>query len=109
MLALWVKVRVKPGERERFLQAIEVDALGSERDEPGCLRFNVLQDQQDQNVYYFFEVYRNEAALEAHRAAPHYAAWRAAADTLDGPPEATRCATVFPSAGEYWDKTRSAG
>ena len=52
LLALWVKVRVKPEERERFLKAIEVDAVGSERDEPGCLRFNVLHDQQDQNVYY---------------------------------------------------------
>jgi autoinducer 2-degrading protein len=107
MLALWVKVRVKPDERDRFLKAIEADALGSERDEPGCLRFNVLQDQQDQNVYYFFEVYRDEAALEAHRAAPHYAVWRAAADTLDGPVEARRCQTVFPSAGEYWEKRRS--
>jgi (4S)-4-hydroxy-5-phosphonooxypentane-2,3-dione isomerase len=104
MLAMWVKVRVKPEARERFLKAIEVDALGSERDEPGCLRFNVLRDQQDQNVYYFFEVYRDEAALEAHRAAPHYAVWRAAADTLDGPTEATRCNTVFPSSGAYWDK-----
>jgi (4S)-4-hydroxy-5-phosphonooxypentane-2,3-dione isomerase len=104
MLALWVKVRVKPNERERFLQAIEADALGSERDEPGCLRFNVLQDQQDPNVYCFFEVYRDEAALEAHRAAPHYAVWRAAADTLDGPAEATRCHTVFPAASHYWDK-----
>ena len=28
MLAMWVKVRVKPEERERFLKAIEVDALG---------------------------------------------------------------------------------
>ena len=36
MLAMWVKVRVKPEERERFLKAIEVDALGSERDEAGC-------------------------------------------------------------------------
>src|SRR5438034_1093404 len=44
MLAIWVKVRIKPGERQRFLKAIEVDALGSERDEPGCLRFNVLKD-----------------------------------------------------------------
>ena len=104
MLALWVKVRIKPEQRQRFLTAIETDALGSERDEPGCLRFNVLQDQQDQDVYYFFEVYRDEAALEAHRAAPHYAVWRAAADTLDGPAEATRCETVFPSAGQYWEK-----
>ena len=104
MLALWVKVRVKPEGRERFLKAIEVDAIGSEKDEPGCLRFNVLHDQQDPNVYYFYEVYRDEAALEAHRAAPHYAVWRAAADTLDGPPEATRVHPVFPADTVYWER-----
>src|SRR5262249_40191933 len=81
MLAIWVKVRVKADQKERFLKAIEVDALGSEKDEAGCLRFNVLQDAKDANVYYFYEVYKDEAALEAHRAAPHYAVWRAAADT----------------------------
>ncbi|HTT78737.1 MAG TPA: putative quinol monooxygenase [Stellaceae bacterium] len=107
MLAMWVKVRVKPAERERFLKAIEVDALGSERDEAGCLCFNVLQDRADPNVYYFMEVYRDEAALDAHRAAPHYAVWRAAADTLDGPTEATRCATVFPAAADYWERKRA--
>jgi autoinducer 2-degrading protein len=106
MLAMWVKVRVKPDERERFLKAIEVDALGSERDELGCMRFNVLQDAQDPNVYYFYEVYRDQAALEAHRAAPHYAVWRAAADTLDGPAEATRCQTVFPAAADYWTRDK---
>ena len=36
-------------DRKRFLEAIEVDALGSEREEPGCLRFNVLQDAGDEN------------------------------------------------------------
>jgi autoinducer 2-degrading protein len=106
MLAMWVQVRVKAEERERFLTALEADALGSERDEPGWLRFNVLRDQQDQNVYYFFEVYRDEAASEAHRAASHYADWRAAADTLDGPPQATRCDSVFPAAVGYWEKRR---
>jgi quinol monooxygenase YgiN len=107
MLALWVKVRIKPEARERFLKAIEVDALGSEGDEPGCLCFNVLQDREDANVYYFMEVYRDEAALEAHRAAPHYAVWRAAADTLDGPAQATRCQTVFPAAADYWERKRA--
>src|SRR5437763_13349311 len=104
MLAMWVKVREKPDARERFLKAIEVDALGSERDEPGCVRFNVLQDAQDENVYYFYEVYRDEAALEAHRAMPHYQVWRSVADVLEGPTEATRCDTVFPSDGAYWRK-----
>jgi autoinducer 2-degrading protein len=84
MLAMWVKVRVKPELRQRFLEAIEVDALGSERDEPGCVRFNVLRDAQDENVYYFYEVYQDQAALEAHRA--------------------TRCETVFPSDRAYWGK-----
>ncbi len=108
MLAVWVKVRVKPEQRRRFLEAIEVDALGSERDEPGCHRFNVLQDEQDENVYYFYEVYASAAALEAHRATPHYAVWRAAADTLDGPTEAIRCRPILPASRAYWDaKARS--
>ena len=104
MIAIWVKARIKPAQRQRFLEAIEADALGSERDEPGCHRFNVLQDEQDPNVYYFYEVYKDQAALEAHRAMPHYAVWRAAADTLEGPTKATRCKTVFPSAAAYWSR-----
>ena len=104
MTALWVRVKVKPARRQDFLKAIEVDALGSERDERGCARFNVLQDANDPNTYYFYEVYKDEAALEAHRAAPHYAVWRAATDTLDGPVEAVRCTTVFPAATDYWFK-----
>ncbi len=104
MLAIWVKVRIKPEGRQRFLDAIAVDALGSERDEPGCLRFNVLQDEQDENVYYFYEVYTDRAELEAHRATPHYAVWRAATDTLDGPTDVIRCRPVFPAAPTYWTK-----
>ena len=102
MLAIWVKVRVKPDQKKRFLEAIEVDALGSERDEAGCLRFNVLQDAQDENTYYFYEVYKDEAALEAHRKAPHYAVWQAAANTLSGREPARRMKTVFPSDPGYW-------
>ena len=105
MLAISVKARVKPEHREQFLKAIEHDALHSERDEPGCVRFNVLRDEKDENVYYFYEVYEDQAALEAHRATPHYAVWRAAAETLDGPTEATRCTSVFPADRAYWGKT----
>lgn len=103
-IAIWVKVRVKPEGLEQFLHAIEVDALGSERDEPGCLCFNVLRDAEDELTFYFYEVYRDEAALADHRAAPHYAVWSAARDTLDGDVEILRTSTVFPSDQAYWDK-----
>ena len=102
MRAIWVRMRIKPADRARFLEAIEVDALGSERDEPGCLRFNVLQDVQDENLYYCYEVFADEAAMDAHRATPHFAAWHAVADALDGPYEVTRCRTVFPADRAYW-------
>ena len=97
MLALLVSVKVKPEMRTKFLEAIEDDAVCSARDEPGCLRFDVLQDQADPNHFFFYEVYRDDQALEAHRAAPHYARWRqVATDVLAEPTQATRCATVFP-------------
>ena len=105
MLAVWVKVRIKPDQRQRFLDAIEVDALGSEKDEPGCLRFNVLQDNGDANTYYFYEVYKDQAANEAHRTMPHYKVWAGVADALEGPAEIIRCETVFPADRGYWGKT----
>src|SRR6185295_9212933 len=98
MIAMWVKVRIKSEMREKFFKAIEVDALGSERDEPGCLRFNVLQDEKEPNVYDFYE---DQAALEAHRNTPHYAVWCGVADVLDGSTELTRCQTVFPAVRPY--------
>ena len=64
----------------------------------------VLQDAKDTNVYYFYEVYKDEAALEAHRTMPHYAVWRGVADVLEGPTEPVRCTTVFPSERAYWGK-----
>jgi autoinducer 2-degrading protein len=97
-----VKVRIKPEQRQEFLKAIEHDALHSESDEPGCCRFNVIQSEDDENVYYFYEVYKDEAARQAHRTMPHYEVWRNAAGTLDGPAEAMRCVTVFPAEPAYW-------
>ena len=72
MVVMIVEVHVKPELRERFLAAIRDDANHSEQDEPGCLRFDVLQDQEDPDKYYYYEVYRDEAARAAHRETPHY-------------------------------------
>ncbi len=97
MLGLIVSVKVKPDQRQKFLDVIEDDSICSVRDEPGCVRFDVLQDQSDPDHYYFYEVYQDEAALEAHRQTPHLARWRAAAEVcLAEPTQATRCEITFP-------------
>ena len=97
MIALVVSLKVKPDQRDAFLAAAEDDSTCSTRDEPGCLRFDVLQDQADENHYYFYEVYRDEAALAAHREAKHYPRWReAAAKVLGEPAVVHTCAILFP-------------
>ena len=77
--AIWVTVKIKPERREQFLSVIEDDSICSVRDEPGCVRFDVLQEQSDPDTYHFYEVYHDEAAFQAHMKTPHLERWRAAA------------------------------
>jgi len=99
MFALVVSLRVKSDMRNRFLAAAEDDSTSSVRDEPGCLRFDVMQDNADPDHFLFYEVYRDEAAFQAHGQAPHFARWRAAsAEVLAAPAEVTRTTTLFPTA-----------
>lgn len=72
MVILHVTLQVKPEHAAQFRDVARYDAEHSEKDEPGCLRFDVIQDRDDANRFYFYEVYRDEAALAAHRETPHF-------------------------------------
>jgi quinol monooxygenase YgiN len=80
VIALIVSLHVRPGLREEFLTAIRENALRSFADEPGCLLFDVNEDLADDHHFLFYELYADEEAVAAHRAAPHFAVWREAAD-----------------------------
>ncbi len=47
------------------------------RTEPGNLRYDLARSQDTPTTFTIFEVYRDEAALEAHRNSEHYLAYRA--------------------------------
>ena len=98
MFALVVSLQVKPDKRDQFLAAAQDDSICSVRDEPGCLRFDVLQDNANENHYFFYEVYQNEDAVTAHATYPHYARWRAAAaEVLEAPADVSRATTLYPA------------
>jgi quinol monooxygenase YgiN len=80
MIALVVRLEVHPERLEQFLAAIKENAQRTFSDEPGCHYFDVAQDSKNPHSFVFYELYEDEAALDAHRAAPHYAKWREAAD-----------------------------
>lgn len=72
MYSLFIKTRIKPGCVEDFLTAIKVNAAASVATEPGCLVFDVSQDRVDPQVIYLYEIYRDDAAYEAHTQTAHY-------------------------------------
>jgi (4S)-4-hydroxy-5-phosphonooxypentane-2,3-dione isomerase len=96
MYVLVVSAKVKPEQRGRFLEAIEDNAVSAVREEPGCLRFDVVRDNDDPDHYLFYEVYRDEDAFATHRGSDHFARWREAAEVcLSEPLAATHAAMVI--------------
>jgi autoinducer 2-degrading protein len=98
VFALIVSLRIKPEKRERFLAAAEDNSTASVRDEPGCLRFDVVADQSDRDRFLYYELYRDEAAFDAHKRTPHYLRWRQAAAecVAEGGQQNTRGDLLFP-------------
>lgn len=102
MVIVHVDVRVLPDRIDDFLTATRTNADAS-LDEPGVLRFDVLQDGADPTHVVLSEVYRGEEAAAAHKDTPHYATWRdAAAPMMARPRTSTRFAAAFPIEPERW-------
>lgn len=78
-------LRVRADAVARFRERLARHAATSLAAEPGCLRFDVFQERDDPALFLLIEEYADEAALAAHREAPHYLAFRAdVADWVSG-------------------------
>ena len=76
MYVIVAPIQIKEGYKDRFIEEIIGDASGSVNDEPGCLRFDVIQDAEDPNRVWLYEVYIDEDAFHAHTQTPHFIKWR---------------------------------
>lgn len=102
MLVLLVDVRVKPDQRAAFVEACRLNHEGTRR-EPGNLRWDLLQDEEDPDRFTLYEVYRDAAALEAHQKEPHLLAWRQAVEPMQAAPRTRRrLASLLPGADGAW-------
>lgn len=102
MLIVHVHVRVRPGRVEDFLAAT-LDNARASLTEPGVVRFDVIQDQDDPSHVVLVEIYRDTGASGAHKQTPHYAAWRdAVAEMMAEPRASTKFSAIFPAGAENW-------
>jgi quinol monooxygenase YgiN len=46
--------------------------VAATRGEPGCLEFTALRSAADPDAFVLYERYASRAALDAHRASPHF-------------------------------------
>ena len=76
MYMIVAPIQIKDGYRARFIKEMLEDAKGSVDNEPGCLRFEVIQDGKDPNRIWLVEAYKDAAAFKTHQTMPHYTKWR---------------------------------
>lgn len=67
-----------PGAMAPFMPLMIENAERSRRDEPGCDRFDVCVPAGETDRVFLYEIYRDEAAFQAHLATPHFRAFDAA-------------------------------
>jgi autoinducer 2-degrading protein len=107
MFIACVYVHVKPENRESFIAASLENARNTIQ-EPGNLRFDVLQQADDPDRFLLYEVYRDEAGAKAHKAKAHYARWaEAVKDWMAEQRYSVKYTPLFPEKQGQWS-TREA-
>ena len=71
MISFTVRLRFKAEDREDMRDALRA-ATAASRKEPGCVTYIPHFVDGDPDTILIYEQYKNEAAVEAHRASEHF-------------------------------------
>jgi autoinducer 2-degrading protein len=108
MYVVVVNVSVKPEHRASFVEACRRNHEGS-RAEPGNLRWDLLQSEEDPDKFVLYEVYRQKSDLEAHQKTAHYLRWREEVKDWMAAPRQRRPAVAASRARRRPGPARAAG
>ncbi|MBP1776105.1 MAG: hypothetical protein H6Q86_2115 [candidate division NC10 bacterium] len=101
MYVVCVTVRVVPDKVDPFLQATLENARQS-RQEPGNVRFDVLQAEAEPTQFFLYEVYRAKDDFARHQQTPHYLRWKeTVAAWMATPRQGVRHLSCFPDAAGW--------
>ncbi|MBN1520989.1 MAG: antibiotic biosynthesis monooxygenase [Candidatus Aureabacteria bacterium] len=102
MIVTTVTVHVKKEHVDDFIRATKENHLGSVQ-EPGNMRFDILQRKDDPVQFLFYEAYESEDAAAAHKKTSHYLKWRETVGPwMAGPREGIAHRVIFPEERSSW-------
>lgn len=102
MLVTTVTVYVKPEHVDDFIEATIANHNRS-IEEPGTMRFDVLQCTSDATRFLLYEAYESEEAAAAHKQTKHYLQWRdTVADWMAKPREGVPHRVIRPQDRQDW-------
>lgn len=105
MLIVHVFVHVQPDAVDAFAAATLENARNSIR-EPGVVRFDVVQQQDDPTRFLLIEIYRTATDPARHKETAHYAAWRETVEPMMAEPRrSVKYRALFPEP-EAWERPR---
>ncbi len=88
MIAVVAILRAKPDKTEEFERLFTKLAARVRANESGNIAYQLCRSRTEPNTYKVLELYRDEAALETHRASDHFrAAGPGLGGVLEGRPE----------------------
>src|SRR5205809_894707 len=88
VLTVVATLSAKPGKGDELAAILREQVAAVRKAEPDCLVYRLHRSKKNPDLFLFYEQYRSDAAFDAHRKAPHLAAFRARRDPLvAGPPE----------------------
>jgi (4S)-4-hydroxy-5-phosphonooxypentane-2,3-dione isomerase len=101
MLIVHVFVHVKPDAVDAFAAATLENARASVQ-EPGVVRFDVVQEDDDPTRFVLVEIYRTAADPAHHKETAHYLRWRDAVESMMAEPRrSVRYHALFPAPSDW--------
>ena len=76
VLTVVARIRAAKGKGDALAALLAEQAGVVRKAEPGCLAYRPHRSTKDPDLFYFYEQYKDDAAFDAHRKAPHLAAYR---------------------------------
>ena|SRR5687767_1111270 len=77
VLTVVATLRAAEGKGDALAALLAEQAAVVLKEEPGCVVYRAHRSTSDPGLFLFYEMYRDDAAFEAHRKAPHLASYRA--------------------------------